>query len=100
MRGNEDDRLTGRGRARGTTSSASLTFLAPFASDGLFTVRPPAHIVVEPPPSRFSAFVKPSRRDSSRTSTRVMPKLTCGCRPSTVTSQTDPSGWVPMIVRG
>ncbi len=55
------------------TNSASLTFLGPAASDGLFTTAPVTHIVVEPPPSRFSASMRLRRRASACSSASVMP---------------------------
>ena len=60
------------------TISASLTFRGPAASDGLLTIFPSTHIVVEPPPSRFSALLSPSRRASARSSESDMPALSLG----------------------
>ena len=49
-------REIGRGDQRAVTRIASLTGRGPAASDGLFTISPFTTIVVDPPPSRFSAF--------------------------------------------
>src|SRR5260221_3713314 len=63
---------------RGNTRSALPTVRGPVSSDGWFTMNPRTTIVVDPPPSRFSAERRPSRRASAFNSANVMPRLSAG----------------------
>ena len=51
---------------RALTTMASLTGRGPVTSDGLLITAPPATIVVDPPPSRLSAFTRSSLAQSAK----------------------------------
>ena len=67
-----------------TTINAFPTARSPVGSDGLFTTAPPITIVVDPPPSRFTASYTPSWIIVFASSTSDIPESD-SLRPSTVT---------------
>ncbi len=75
-------------------------------SDGRFTTdtsESPGRrtaMVVEPPPSMFSAWTAPRESISSASSSRSTPVLYPGWRPSTVASTRSPAAVMPSAVRG